>query len=299
MSFASFQHPASSWSRLIRPVAIGCALAVAASAAGCSSSSSGSADSAPSLQSRADLGCGGVSGPLDGLESTLTNTLTAGLGYQPVLQATTVELTSLVSDVLDLVDATAQGAGSLLTLNTNQDPKTLAPLLNQALCVTAAVGDVLTSVGSSTSSSGDDAAAMNSQLAAVSGLQARLQSALDQLAATGAVPSVAGLLQDVTDGLSDVLSKTVAKLPVDGALAGILGPVAELLVGVGDSLATLQSGDTRGFAADLVNAVEALISALVSKLGPLGVVLTPVVNTLNSALDLVSDLLGRVLGLLL
>lgn len=272
------------------------------SACGSGSDSSGDSSSAPpDIQTRADLGCAGVAGTLDGLQTTLANSLTSGLSGQPAVAATTAQLTALVNDVLDLVDATAGGAASLQALSSGGDPQLVAPVLDQLLCVTAAAGEILLSVTLAATTPVADRVELNGLLDTVVALQSTLSTALGQIAAGGAVGPVAGILQQVTNTLSGVLSSPLGltSLPGGGVLAGVLAPVSDLLFDVSGSFAPLQGGDEQGFADALLGSVTHLVEGLVASLGPLGVILTPVLNLLSPVVALLSQLLGGLLGIAL
>lgn len=272
------------------------------SACGSGSDSSGDSSSAPpDIQTRAELGCAGVAGPLDGLQTTLASSLTSGLSGQPALAATTDQLTALVNDVLDLVDATADGAGSLQALSSGGDPQLVAPVLDQLLCVTAGAGEVLLSVTVAASTPVADRVELNGLLDTVVDLQSTLSTALGQIAAGGAVGPIAGILQQVTNTLSGVLSSPLGltSLPGGGVLAGVLAPASDLLFDVSGSFGLLQGGDEQGFADALLGSVTHLVDGLAASLGPLGVVLTPVLNLLSPAVALLSQLLAGLLGVAL
>lgn len=288
----------------LRTFAVSAVFAATLGLSACGSGDSSSGDSAsapPDIQTRAELGCAGIAGPLDGLQTTLANSLTSGLAGQPALAATTTQLTSLVNDVLDLVDATADGAGSLQALSSGGDPQLVAPVLDQLLCVTAAAGEVLLSVTLAASTPVADRVALNGLLDTVVDLQSTLSTALGQIAAGGAVAPVAGILQQVTNTLSGVLSSPLGltSLPGGGVLAGVLAPASDLLFDVSASFALLQGGDEQGFADALLGSVTHLVDGLAANLGPLGVVLTPVLNLLDTVVALLSQLLGGLLGLAL
>lgn len=293
-----------SFSLPLRPLAVSAVLAATLGLSACGSGDSASGDSAaapPNIQTRAELGCAGVAGPLDGLQTPLANSLTSGLSGQPAVAATAAELTSLVNDALDLVDATANGAGSLQALGSGGDPQLVAPVLDQLLCVTAAAGEILLSVTVAASTPVADRIALNGLLDTIVDLQAQLSTALGQIAAGGTVGPVAGILQQVTNTLSGVLSSPLGltSLPGGGVLAGVLAPASDLLFDVSGSFGLLQGGDEQGFADALLGSVTQLVDGLAANLGPLGVVLTPVLNLLSPVLNLLSQLLGGLLGIAL
>ena len=206
-----------------------------------------------------------------------------------------------IRDRLDLVDATADGAGSLQALGSGGDPQLLTPVLDQLLCVTAAVGEVLTSVTLAASTPVLERIALNGQLNIIVDLQAQISTALTQIAEGGAVGPVAGILQQVTNLLAGVLTNPLGftSLPSDGILASVLAPAADLLMDISGSFALLQGGDEQGFAEALLGSVTHLVEGLVANLGPLGVVLNPVLNLLSPVLNLLSQLLGGLLGIAL
>ena len=226
----------------LRPLAASAALAamlgLSACDAGGGNTGGGGAALPPDIQTRAEIGCAGVAGPLDGLQSSLGNSLTSGLSDQPPIAATTAQLTALINDLLDLVDATADGAGSLQALGSGGDPQLLTPVLNQLLCVTAAVGEVLTSVTLAASTPVLDRIALNGQLNIIRDLQTQIAMTLTQLAEGGAVGPVAGILQQVTNLLAGVLTNPLGftSLPSDGILASVLAPAADLLMDISLSL---------------------------------------------------------------
>ena len=195
----------------LRPLAASAALAamlgLSACDAGSGNTGGGGATLPPDIQTRAEIGCAGVAGPLDGLQSSLGNALTSGLADQPAVAATSAQITALINDLLDLVDATADGAGSLQALGSGGDPALITPVLNQLLCVTAAVGEVLTSVTLAASTPVIERIALNGQLNLILDLQAQISTALTQIAeGGGAVEPVAGILQQVTNLLAGVLT---------------------------------------------------------------------------------------------
>lgn len=287
----------------LRPLAASAALAamlgLSACDAGGGNTGGGGAALPPDIQTRAEIGCAGVAGPLDGLQSSLGNSLTSGLSDQPPIAATTAQLTALINDLLDLVDATADGAGSLQALGSGGDPQLLTPVLDQLLCVTAAVGEVLTSVTLAASTPVLERIALNGQLNIILDLQTQIEMTLTQLAEGGAVGPVAGILQQVTNLLAGVLTNPLGftSLPSDGILASVLAPAADLLMDISGSFALLQGGDEQGFAEALLGSVTHLVEGLVANLGPLGVVLNPVLNLLSPVLNLLSQLLGGLLGI--
>ena len=274
-------------------------LGLSACDAGSGNTGGGGAALPPDIQTRAEIGCAGVAGPLDGLQSSLGNSLTSALSDQPPVAATTAQLTALINDLLDLVDATADGAGSLQALGSGGDPQLLTPVLDQLLCVTAAVGEVLTSVTLAASTPVLERIALNGQLNIIVDLQAQISTALTQIAEGGAVGPVAGILQQVTNLLAGVLTNPLGftSLPSDGILASVLAPAADLLMDISGSFALLQGGDEQGFAEALLGSVTHLVEGLVANLGPLGVVLNPVLNLLSPVLNLLSQLLGGLLGI--
>ena len=288
----------------LRPLAASAALAAMLGLSACDAGSGnvgggGGTTLPPDIQTRAEIGCAGVAGPLDGLQSSLGNALTSGLGDQPAVAATSAQITALINDLLDLVDATADGAGSLQALGSGGDPALITPVLNQLLCVTAAVGEVLTSVTLAASTPVIERIALNGQLNLILDLQAQISTALTQIAE--AVEPVAGILQQVTNLLAGVLTNPLGftNLPSDGVLAGVLAPAADLLLDISGSFALLQGGDEQGFAEALLGSVTNLVEGLVANLGPLGVVLNPVLNLLSPVLNLLSQLLGGLLGIAL
>lgn len=285
----------------LRPLAVSAVLAATLGLSACGSGDSSAEPLPPDIQTRAELGCAGVAGPLDGLQTTLASSLTSGLSGQPAVAATTAQLTALVSDVLDLVDATANGAGSLQALGSGGDPQLVAPVLDQLLCVTAAAGEVLLSVTIAASTPVADRVELNGLLDTIVDLQAQLSTALGQIAAGGAVGPVAGILQQVTNTLSGVLSSPLGltSLPGGGVVAGILAPASDLLFDVSGSFGLLQGGDEQGFADALLGSVTHLVDGLVASLGPLGVVLTPALNLLAPVVALLTQLLEGLLGVAL
>lgn len=295
-----------SFSLPLRPLAVCAVLAATLGLSACGSGGSSSGDSSaatlpPDIQTRAELGCAGVAGTLDGLQTTLANSLTSGLSGQPAVAATTAQLTALVNDVLDLVDATAGGAASLQALSSGGDPQLVAPVLDQLLCVTAAAGEILLSVTIAASTPVADRVELNGLLDTIVDLQAQLSTALGQIAAGGAGGPVAGILQQVTNTLSGVLSSPLGltSLPGGGVVAGVLAPASDLLFDVSGSFGLLQGGDEQGFADALLGSVTHLVDGLVASLGPLGVVLTPVLNLLSPVVALLSQLLAGLLGIAL
>ena len=291
----------------LRPLAASAALAAMLGLSACDAGSGnvgggGGTTLPPDIQTRAEIGCAGVAGPLDGLQSSLGNALTSGLGDQPAVAATSAQIPALINDLLDLVDAIADGAGSLQALGSDDgDPALITPVLNQLLCVTAAVGEVLTSVTLAATTPVIERIALNGQLNIILDLQAQISTALSQIAEGGAVGPVAGILQQVTNLLAGVLTNPLGftNLPSDGVLAGVLAPAADLLMDISWSFALLQGGDEQGFAEALLGSVTNLVEGLVANLGPLGVVLNPVLNLLSPVVNLLSQLLGGLLDILL
>ena len=269
----------------------------------CGSSSSPTPDSLtapPHIQTRAELGCVGIAGPLDVLQIPLSNTLVSGLQSLPDTVAVAGELATLVVDTLDLVDSIAQAAGTLSPDSTNPDAALLSPVLDQTLCTVAAVGEVLLELSLDVTTPLADRVALNGLLNSIVALQSTLQTALGQIAAGGSVPAAALVLQQVTNTLGGIVASPLGltTLPGGEALGTVLQPVSFLLLEVSSSLSALADGNATLFVDDLLGAVSHLVESLAANLGPLGVALTPVVNLLVPVLTLVDNLLTAVLDIL-
>lgn len=285
----------------LRPLMLGLLAASTLGLAACGSGSSppSSSDTPPDIQSRAELGCVAVAGPLDALQNPLSTTLTSGLQNLPDTVAVSGELVTLVVDTLDLVDSLAQAAGTLNPNATNPDAALLEPVLDQLLCTTAAVGETLLSLTLDVTTPLADRLELNGLLDTVVALQTTLQTALGQLTDGGTVPALAQVLQQVTNTLGGVLASPLGltTLPGGQALAGVLDPVSSLLIEVSGSMSALADGDEELFVDDLLGAVSHLVGNLAANLGPLGVVLTTVVNALAPVINLLDTLLTNLLGL--
>lgn len=262
--------------------------------AGCSSPDDPPASSAlPQPASLDDIGCGDVSGQLDPLQVALGDALAGG--EQPVAEDVAV----LLNTVIDAVDTTVAGVQSLSQAQEGGDPALLTPVLDQLLCTSAALGEVLQSLIDTTPLA--DQAELNMLLGLVVSVQENLTAALIELGATGALPTVATLLSDVTNTLTGVVEGTLGlgRLPPDSPLGAALAPVGGLLSDLSGAFATLADGDNQGFANQLLGSVTNLVGGLSDGLGPLGVVLDPVVLLLDSVLSQVGGLLGQLLDVLL
>lgn len=286
----------------LRPFVLGLVAAGSLGLTACGSGSSPSSDSssstAPDIQTRTELGCVAVAGPLDALQNPLSTTLASGLQNLPDTVAVAGELVTLVVGTLDLVDSLAQAAGTLNPNATNPDAALLEPVLDQALCTVAAAGETLLALSLDVTTPLADRLALNGQLNTVVALQTTLQTALGQIADGGAVPAVALLLQQVTNTLGGVLASPLGltTLPGGEALAGVLQPVSALLIEVSGSMSALADGNEALFVDDLLGAVSHLVENLAGNLGPLGVVLAPVVSALAPVLGLLDTLLANLLG---
>ena len=131
----------------LKPFLGGVILSCCAALAACGGSSSSEAESTSSetpLYS-AEIGCTGASGPLDNLQTRLADGLSTELAGQPGGAAYAGQLTSLVVQALDLVDALAVGAASLAAVRSGGDPSLVAPVYHELLCVTAAVAELVLS----------------------------------------------------------------------------------------------------------------------------------------------------------
>jgi len=289
-----------------RPLLVCLVTAVTLGLAGCSggSSSTGSGsgfDTPPTIQTRAQLGCVPVAGPLDTLQTPLSTALTSGLQNLPAAGGVVNQLVTLVVGSLDLVDALVAGVGGLNPKNSQnpQNAAVLKPVLDQALCTTAAAGELLLGVTLDVTTPLADRIKLNGLLNTVVALQLQLQKALGDLANGGAVPAVALLLQQVTNTLGSVLASPLGltTLPGGQVLGAVLQPVSTLLIEVSGSLTDLAAGNNRAFVSGLLGAVTDLVDGLAAKLGPLGVVLTTVVSALTPVLNLVGNLLAGLLGI--
>ncbi|MGQ0696719.1 MAG: hypothetical protein ACT4PZ_00620 [Panacagrimonas sp.] len=265
-----------------------------------SGSGSGSGSGAQDLQTRAELGCEAVAGPLDALQTPLSNTLAAGLSNLPGTVSVAGDLVTLVIDTLDLVDSLAAAAGTLNPGAASTDTAALQPVLDQALCTTAAVGEALIALTLDVTTPLADIPQLNALINTVIALQTQLLTTVNQLSSGGTVPAVALVLQQVTNTLGGVLASPLGltSLPGGQALAAVLAPVSGLLIEVSGSMSALAEGDEQTFVDDLLGSVSHLVENLAAGLGPLGVVLTTVVNALAPVVNLLDTLLTNVLGLL-
>lgn len=284
-----------------RPLMLGLLAAGSMGLAACGSGSppsSDASDAPPDITTRAELGCVAVAGPLDALQTPLSNTLASGLQRLPETVAIADELVTLVINTLDLVDSLAQAAGTLNPNATNPDTALLAPVLDQALCTTAAVGETVLSITLAATTPAADRLELNGLLDTVVALQATLQNALGQLSSGGTVPAVALLLQQVTNTLGNVLASPLGltTLPGGQVLGAVLQPVSALLVELSGAMSALAGGDEQLFVQDLLGSVTNLVDTLAGNLGPLGVVLTTAVHALTPAIGLLETLLGTLLG---
>lgn len=288
----------------LRPFVIGAITAAVLGLTACGSGSPPASDSAanetpPDIQTRAELGCIAVAGPLDTLQTPLSSALSSSLQNLPDTVAVVGELVTLVVDTLDLVDALAQAAGTLNPNASSSDTAALEPVLDQALCTTAAVGETLLALTLDVTTPLADRLELIGLLDTVVALQTTLQSAIGQIANGGTVPALALVLQQVTNTLGSVLQSPLGltMLPGGQALAGVLQPVSALLIEVSGSMSSLAEGDEQMFVDDLLGAVSHLVDNLAANLGPLGVVLTTAVNALAPVINLLDTLLTNLLGL--
>lgn len=274
-------------------------LGLAACGSGSPPSSASGSDTPPDIQTRAELGCVAIAGPLDALQNPLSATLTSGLQNIPDTVSVAGELVTLVIDSLDLVDSLAQAASTLNPNATNPDAALLEPVLDQALCTTAAVGETLLSLTLAATTPVADRLELNGLLNTVVALQTTLQSALGQLSNGGSVPALALVLQQVTNTLGGVLASPLGltTLPGGQVLGMVLQPVSALLIEISGSMSALADGNEQLFVQDLLGSVTNLVDSLAAGLGPLGVVLTSVNNALAPVLGLLETLLTTVLGL--
>lgn len=243
--------------------------------------------------SLADIGCGNVSGQLDALQVALGDALAGA--ERPVAGDVAV----LLNTAIDGVDAIIAGAQSLAEAPQGGDPALLTPVLDQLLCISAALGEVLQSLVDSTPLA--DQAELNRLLALVVSIQEHLSAALVEIAASGMPPTVATLLAETTYALTGVIEGTlgVGRLPADSQLAAVLTPVNELILELSGAFTTLADGDIQGFANQLLGSVPHLVNELSEALGPLDAPLDNVELLLDSVLSQLAGFLGQLLDVLL
>lgn len=274
-------------------------ITLAACGSGASSgSATGNSTSPPDIQTRAELRCAGVSGPLDMLQIPLSNALTSQLSGQANM-ATISDLGTLVVETLDLVDAVAQAAGTLNPDATGQSAALLEPVVDQLLCTTAAVGETLLELSLAATTPLAQRNELNGLLDIIVDLQGQLTDALRSLGNGGTVPAVANVVQQVTNTLGSVLASPLGlgTLPGGAAIVGVLNPLSTLLLEVSHSMTALSAGDEALFVDELLGSVTHLVESLAASLGPLGVALTAVLNLLTPVLAIVGSLLTGLLGL--
>lgn len=293
----------------LKPLLGGVLLSCCAALTACDDSSSTGGAASPSSEAptnsademprfSAEIGCTGVSGPLDNLQSGLADRLGTGLAEQPG-GAYAGQLASVVVQTLDVVDALANGAGSLTALSSGGDPSLVAPAYHELLCLTAAVAELLVSASLDATTPLAEQEALQGQLDILVELQRILLGGAQSLPNVLDPARVAEDLGYVTQTLAGVVGSLAnSTLPGDVDDA-VLMPVAGLLLDVTASLNALSSGDTQAFAQQLVDSVAGLVDALAERLGPLGVILNPVNALLTPALNALAALLGGLLGIVL
>lgn len=279
----------------------GIALALLAGLSACGSGSDPSSTTASNmLLTPAEVGCQPVSGPLDTLQGALTSGLTQVLKINQSNQNTTaVHLEDLINSALDLIDATANGAASLQTAANGGNPGLVTPILNQLLCVTATTGELLVSATKDATTPAAQVPVLNGLLSEIVSLEEGLEATLAQVSADKPVPFIAGLLSNAANTLAVILHNAATSFPGVSDISGVIAPVTELLSNLSTSLAAMQSGDVNSFANDLLGAVSTLVNGLVANLGPIGSVAQPLVYLLDGGLNLVSQILSKLLGIAL
>lgn len=290
---------------LLRPIGISLLAATTVVLAACGSSSSsdpasGGSSLPPDIQTRAELNCHGVDGPLDVLQTPLAEALTSGLGGQNAIAETVSGLGILVVDALDLVDAIAQTAATLSPGGTGDSAALLEPVVGALLCTTAAVGESVLELTLSATTPLAQRIELLGLLDIVVDLQKQLLDTVIVIGNGGTVPAVAGILEEVTHTLGVALGSPLGldSLPGGPTIIGVLDPVSVLLLEVSHSLGTLGGGDEALFVDELLGAVSHLVDSLAATLGPLGVVLTTVVGLLAPVVSILDNLLTGLLGLL-
>ncbi len=285
-----------------KPLLGGVILSCCAALAACGDSSSTDAESSAGTPLyRAEIGCTGASGPLDNLQTRLTDSLNTGSADLPDSAAYAGQLASLVVEALDLVDALASGAGSLAALRSGGDPSLVAPVYHELLCVTAAVAELVLSVSVDATTPLAEQQALQGLLGTLVELQQVLllgSQALPTELDPGQIAVSLGYVTQTLAGVVASLAATTSVLP-GGLGDAVLMPVAGLLLDVTAALNALGAGDTQAFAHLLIDAVTQLLDALAEQLGPLGIVLDAVSTLLAPALDALAALLGGLLGILL
>ncbi|MDT0496181.1 hypothetical protein RM530_02215 [Algiphilus sp. W345] len=272
--------------------------------AACGSDSS-SAESEPASSetpmSRADLGCTGASGPLDSLQASLADRLYTGLAAVPGGTADPAALTALVTDVLDLVDALAAGAGSLAAVRNGGDPSLAAPVYHQLLCVTAGLGELVLSASLAATTPLTELPVLHELLDTLVTVQNSLLLGVRNLPNVANPEQLATDLGYATQTLAGVVAglATSASILPGGAASAVLMPVSVLLLDITAAFNALGNGDTQAFAQLLLDSVPHLVEGLAQSLGPIGIVLTGVIGLLSPVLDALAGLVGGLLGILL
>lgn len=302
----TFPLSASSWTRSLRPFCASVVFAAALGLSACGGGSSGGSEVGapevtPTPKTRAELGCQGVDGQLDSLQATLADRLETGLDGQTLVLVSGEELTALINDVLDLLDATAETLSLAAAAGSSNDPGTLTPVVNQLLCVTGAVGEVLVSVTSSATTPLADKLPLITRLTEIVALQDGLLELLAGFNNTGTIAFVAALLKDTTLSIAEIVDQALGVGSVGGGVvvSGVLHPVAQLLHDLSASFRELELGNENRFATKLVNSVTDLVEGLADNLGPLGVVLTTVLENLEVTLTAVKELIAGLVDVLI
>ena len=287
----------------LKPFLGGVILSCCAALAACGGSSSSEAESTSSetpLYS-AEIGCTGASGPLDNLQTRLADGLSTELAGQPGGAAYAGQLTSLVVQALDLVDALAVGAASLAAVRSGGDPSLVAPVYHELLCVTAAVAELVLSASLDVTTPLAERQVLQGLLGTLVELQQVLllgSQALPSALEPGQLAEDLGYVTQTLAGVVASLANTTSVLP-GGLGDAVLMPVAGLLLDVTASLNALGAGDTQAFAQLLIDSITHLLNALAERLGPLGIVVNAVSALFEPALDALAALLGALLGILL
>ncbi len=287
----------------LKPFLGGVILSCCAALAACGGSSSSEAESTSSetpLYS-AEIGCTGASGPLDNLQTRLADGLSTELAGQPGGAAYAGQLTSLVVQALDLVDALAVGAASLAAVRSGGDPSLVAPVYHELLCVTAAVAELVLSASLEVTTPLAERQVLQGLLGTLVELQQVLllgSQALPSALEPGQLAEDLGYVTQTLAGVVASLANTTSVLP-GGLGDAVLMPVAGLLLDVTASLNALGAGDTQAFAQLLIDSITHLLNALAERLGPLGIVVNAVSALFEPALDALAALLGALLGILL
>lgn len=301
----TFPLPASSWTKSLRPFCASVVVAAAIGLSACGGGSSGGSeagvpDVTPTPKTRSELGCNGVDGQLDSLQAALSDKLT-GLNGQPLPLVSQEALTALINDALDLLDATAETLALTAAAGSSNDPGALTPVVNQLLCVTGAVGEVLVSVTNAATTPLADKLPLIGRLTEIIALQEGLLEILASFNNVGTIAFVADLLKDTTSSIADIVEQALEVTSVGNGevVVGVLQPVTQLLRDLSSSFRELELGQENRFANKLVDSVTDLVHGLADNLGPLGVVLTTVLDNLEVTLTAVKEVIAGLVDVLI